>query len=112
MKISEAQNRLARLTVVILTKIRLHKRVNPILSRQLEEEFQINGVKVREIVRLLRREGQPIASSGGDSEGYYYADTYGDIEPTLNNLKARETDLRFTRIQMLKKFNMEESLFS
>lgn len=112
MKQIDAQHRLARLTVAILVKIKLHKRDNPILSKSLEEEFSITGDKVREIIRILRREGQPIANCGGASEGYHYADTYDQLEPTLMDLKSREESLRITRLAMMKKFDMSEGLFA
>ncbi len=112
MKQIEAQKKLAHLTIAILVKIKLHKRDNPILSKSLEEEFSISGEKVREIIRILRREGQPIANSGGASEGYHYADTYDQLEPTILDLKSREDSLRVTRLAMMKKFGMNEGLFA
>lgn len=108
----EAQHRLAHLTIAILTKIKLHKYTNPIQSKQIESEFSITGEKVREVIRILRREGQPIANSGGSTEGYYFADNYHELEPTLSDLKSREISLRTTRLAMMKKFNMEDSLFA
>jgi hypothetical protein len=109
MKQSEADLKTARLTLNVLTKIRLHKRGNPIVSRQLEEEFSITGERVRELVRLMRREGTPI---GACSDGYFYADTYDEIESTIEDLRQREESLRFTRIALLKKFNLGEGLFA
>lgn len=102
----------ASLVVAIETKIKLHKRGNPIISKHIEEEFGISGDKVREVVRLLRRQGVPIAAAGGIEEGYFIAETYDQIEPTILDLKAREESLRFTRLQMMKKFDMDEGLFA
>lgn len=112
MKQIDAQRKLAHLAIAILVKIKLHKRDNPILSKSMEDEFSITGEKVREIVRILRREGQPIANSGGATEGYHFADTYDQLEPTLLDLKAREDSLRITRLAMMKKFDMSEGLFA
>ena len=112
MKQQESSQRLARLSLAILAKIRLHKQGNPILSRNLQEEFQIDNGKVCEVVRMLRREGWPIASFGGETPGYYFAESYGELEPTINNFKSLEADLRNTRLAMMKKFDMHEGLFA
>ena len=112
MKQQDAQKKLARLTIAILAKIRLHKSANPILSRNLQDEFQIDNAKVCEVVRMLRREGWPIASFGGETPGYYYADTYDQLEPTIKNFQQLESDLRNTRLAMMKKFDMHEGLFA
>ena len=51
--------------------IERHKKENPILSRHIENTFDISGVTVREVVHYLRvNEKRPICS---DSSGYFYA---------------------------------------
>lgn len=112
MKQTEASKRFASLVISIEVKVKLHRIANPITSKAIEAEYCISGVQVREIIRLLRRQGVPIASTGGQEEGYYYAVTYDQPEPTLQDLKSREDSLRVTRLAMMKKFDMHEGLFA
>lgn len=106
------QEKFIALVIAVEIKLKIHNKKNPILSSQLENEFQIAGSQVRDIIHLLRRQGLPIANAGGQSEGYFYADNYGELEPTLIDLKSREDSMRTTRLAMMKRFNMHEGLFA
>ena len=66
--------------------IRLHKKDNPIMSYHLEERFNLAGSEIRNIIRELRRQGKPIANC---PSGYYWAETYREIEDTINDLEGR-----------------------
>ncbi len=70
----------------ILNSIKLRTSQNPILSSNLEFLYGINGCEVRDIIRELRREGEPIANS---KHGYYYAKEFSEIEPTISDLENR-----------------------
>ena len=67
--------------------IERHKKENPILSRQIENTFDISGVNVREIVHYLRvYDKQPVCS---DSSGYFYARNKMEASHTVKQLRSR-----------------------
>ena len=70
----------------LLAKIRLHSKEYPIYSSVLENYFETTGPQIRDAIRQLRRAGYPIANS---PKGYFYAKSYAEIEPTLNDLENR-----------------------
>lgn len=55
-------------------------------SRCLENRFQMNGRRVRDIVNALRCEGYPICS--GD-DGYYYAASKKELLESIGQLNSR-----------------------
>lgn len=50
----------------------------------LERVLQISGTDLRKIVNRLRRRGVPIAS---DRNGYFYAQTAGEVYATIRQLR-------------------------
>lgn len=74
----------------MLAAIKLYTKSNPVLSSVLEVNHKATGPQVRDAVRVLRREGHPIANC---DNGYYYARSYTEIEPTLEDLNGRAMSL-------------------
>lgn len=70
----------------LLAVIRCHRKHNPVYSSDLELQFNATGPQIRDAIRCLRRDGHPIANS---PKGYFYAERFEDIEPTLNDLTGR-----------------------
>lgn len=91
----------------ILTKIRLHKKENPIYSAQLEKEFDVSGIHLREIIHELRLEGHPI---GSGSNGYFYATDKTELKDTIDNLLGREIKIREVRLALEKCFSQDNQL--
>lgn len=71
---------------MLLNRVRQFKLSNPILSSELELEFNIPGFKVREMINELRQEKYPI---GSNRSGYYWANTYQELLPTIEDLQSR-----------------------
>ncbi len=57
-----------------------------VTSRELETVFRIRGPDLRREVNRLRADGVPICSC---DRGYYYADTEGELQHTVNQLRSR-----------------------
>ena len=74
----------------LLAVLKLYTARNPVLSSALEERFKAAGPQVRDVIRQLRREGHPIANC---ENGYYYARSFTEIEPTLNDLSSRAVSM-------------------
>ena len=85
-------------------KICLHSIYHPIQSSTLEIEFNCAGSVIRDGVRALRRAGVPIASC---SDGYFLAETYGEIESTIEDLKSRAISLFETAGKLAGSFNVD-----
>lgn len=89
----------------ILEAIKKHTKENPILSDTLEAEFNIIGVEVRNIVRRLRRNGEPICATNSKystkKNGYYYC--LKDALKTINNLESRSFSMLKTAKAMREK---------
>lgn len=85
----------------LLVVLKLYTSCNPVLSSALEERFKSAGPQVRDAIRQLRREGHPIANC---ENGYYYARSFAEIEPTLNDLSSRAMSLLLTVKQMKENF--------
>lgn len=85
----------------LLAVLKLYTVKNPVLSSALEERFKAAGPQVRDAIRQLRREGHPIANC---ENGYYYARSFSEIEPTLNDLSSRAMSLLSTVKQMKENF--------
>ncbi len=79
-----------RLKEGLLAVLKLYTARNPVLSSVLEERFKAAGTQVRDAIRQLRREGHPIANC---DNGYYYARSFSEIEPTLNDLSSRAVSM-------------------
>ena len=75
---------------LILASIKLRTKKNPIYSGELESQYNLTGFEVRNIIRELRRDGEPIANS---KQGYYYARNINEIQETLQDLRGRATSL-------------------
>lgn len=54
-------------------------------SAELEQVLGISGTDLRKLVNRLRKKGIPIGSS---KEGYFYAETAGDVYTTIRQLQA------------------------
>lgn len=57
---------------------------------ELERTLGVSGTDLRKIVNRLRRKGIPIAS---DRNGYFYAQTAGEVYATIQNLKKMRAGL-------------------
>jgi hypothetical protein len=91
----------------ILSSIKLHGKDNPIYSVQLEQHYNLRGAEVRNIIRDLRRSGEPIANS---KDGYYYARDINELKETLEDLRGRATSMLNTASLMEKRFNNNKEL--
>lgn len=60
-------------------------RKNRISGAELERTVGISAIELRKQVNRLRREGIPIAS---DRQGYYYAETAGEVYGTIRQLRS------------------------
>lgn len=61
-------------------------RNNPILSRDIEARLEISGPLVREMVRVLRRAGEPIVAG---EKGYFMAKNVGEVDLIVKDLQSR-----------------------
>lgn len=59
-------------------------------SRKLSATIHSSENELRKAVNRLRREGVPI---GSDQNGYYYAQTAGEVYDTIRNLKRMRSGL-------------------
>ena len=59
-------------------------------GKELERVMGLSGTDLRKIVNRLRRKGVPIAS---DQNGYFYAQTAGEVYATIRNLKKMRAGL-------------------
>ena len=91
-------------------KISCHSIRWPILSEVLERELDCTGSVIRDGVRALRRAGVPIASC---SDGYFLAESFDEIEPTIEDLRARMKSLAITANMLAKAFevSLQDDLF-
>lgn len=88
-----------------LAKLKTHTVKNPCQSFQLEARFEISGPEVRILVQELRRKGHPIANVTPDGvKGYFYAQSYTEIEPTIRDLESRSLSMLNTIKQLKEKF--------
>ncbi len=81
-----------------------HKMSNPILSVYLEKEFDCSGAEIRNQIREMRRSGVPI---GACADGYFWAETYSEIVPTIDDLKSRMISLSITARKLGEAFNVD-----
>ena len=59
-------------------------------SQRLEQKLNLSGNAIRKQVNTLRREGEPIASSGN---GYFYAENAAEVYATIRGLKKMRRGL-------------------
>ena len=59
-------------------------------GRELERRLNLNGTELRKAVNRLRQKCKPIAS---DRNGYFYAQTAGEVYATIRNLKKMRAGL-------------------
>jgi len=74
----------ARRDIFITIARRTHN--NPIFSRDIEISLGLAGPAVRDIVRELRRAGEPIVAS---DKGYYFASTAEEVDKIVADLQQR-----------------------
>lgn len=60
-------------------------------ARELRELFNLGDKQVRNVVSVLRQNGEPICSS---SNGYWYSTDPDDIEKTLHRLEAQVANMQ------------------
>ena len=77
----------------ILARIRLRTKDNPILSKELEQDFNLIDTEIRDMIREFRRSGIPIASS---KKGYFYARNYEELRATIEDLEGRCNSMKET----------------
>ena len=85
-------------------KIKCRSIRNPILSKVLERDLDVPGAVIRDGVRALRREGVPV---GACSDGYFMAESFAEIEPTIMDLKSRIQSLSVTAKKLGQAFNID-----
>ena len=100
------------LAVRILATIKCHKKGNPILSAEIEAMYSISGSKLRDLIRIFRRQGETIANNGGETEGYFYAETWAEYESTYRDLVGRGKSLLETASLSVRRFKIEDTLFA
>ena len=59
-------------------------------SAELEQVLNLSGTDLRKLVNRMRRKGVPIGSS---REGYFYAQTAGEVYTTIRQLKGMAAGL-------------------
>lgn len=59
-------------------------------GKELGQALNLNGTELRKAVNRLRQKCEPIAS---DRNGYFYAQTAGEIYATIRNLKKMRAGL-------------------
>ena len=59
-------------------------------GKELGRALNLNGTELRKAVNRLRQECEPIAS---DRNGYFYAQTAGEVYATIRNLKKMRAGL-------------------
>lgn len=59
-------------------------------EKKLGRALNLNGTELRKAVNRLRRECKPIASG---QDGYFYAQTAGEVYATIRNLKKMRAGL-------------------
>ena len=65
-------------------------RVHRIGSKELERTLHLSGTDLRKYINRLRKQKKPIAS---DQNGYFYAQTSGEVYSTIQYLKKIRTGL-------------------
>lgn len=59
-------------------------------GKELERTLHLSGTDLRKLVNRLRQQNKPIAS---DRNGYFYAQTAGEVYTTIQNLKKMRAGL-------------------
>jgi len=77
----------------IYNEISKRSKYKPIVSKDLERCFDIDGSEVRDIVRVLRRKGEPIV---GSHSGYYLATGSTEIQELIADLVSRISSMSET----------------
>ena len=77
----------------IYNEISKRSKYKPIVSKDLERCFDISGSEVRDIVRVLRRKGEPIV---GSNTGYFLASGTGEIQELIADLVSRISSMSET----------------
>lgn len=80
--------------------IKHYQRDNPVKSRELEIHYNIRGADVRNIVRLLRRQGYWIGSTAGSMGGYWTTHKRGEYEESILSLRGRAMNILVTIREM------------
>ena len=65
-------------------------RRHAVSSQRLEQKLNLSGNAIRKQVNTLRRDGEPIASSGN---GYFYAENAAEVYATIRSLKKMRRGL-------------------
>ena len=69
-----------------------------VCSKELERLFSLNGRSIRRIISSLRKDGNPVCSSG---RGYYFARTQDEINDTVSRLNELVTGVSNARTGLL-----------
>lgn len=85
----------------LLRQIKQHGSDNRIYSAAIEVLFNIPGSTLRDYIRDLRRDGEPIVMS---REGYYYEDSFTAVEKTVKNLESRALSMLKTSNILRKRY--------
>ena len=88
----------------ILSFISKRNHFHPLLSREIEIAFNISGPTLRDIVRELRRIGEPIVAS---KYGYYMARSTKEVDYIVTDLQKRINSLSKT-VSNLRKRSYEK----
>lgn len=96
-----------------LLKIQLRRIDNPISSKELEYSLGVDGTVIRALRREAQRQGYPIANTIKKADGstqkiYFWAKTYDEISPTVQEMQSRALDMLDTASKIRKKFGLSE----
>ncbi len=71
-------------------RVKCRGKKNAMSAERIMAETRTHRTVLREQVNKLRQEGVPIASG---REGYFYAETAGDVYATIRNLKKLQAGI-------------------
>ena len=75
-----------RMKGVVFKVICQRSKSNPVLSRELEEAVNVSGPGIRNIIRQLRRSGEPVVAS---DRGYCLASNPEEVNLIVEDLRKR-----------------------
>lgn len=79
---------------------------NPILAKDLALRFNCTERQLRELIMNLRR-ATPAVTIASGTDGYFYAESFAEIESTLVKMKTNAIAELTTRANLAKAFNVD-----
>lgn len=110
---SKLTNKLVNIFDDFIVFMQSHKINNFVNSPKIEEQFNLSGSEVRGLVNYARRSGYPIGNTIKEGERvtkcYFWAESWDELKPTIEDLENRRNDLSTTIAELRKKFNQYDS---